>query len=280
MLVARADALHKRIVFEAKMAVSDEGGEREWFVFRGDELLVCDDAQRTNPWRGRLPSSLEAREVITLGLLDGRPAYACIASDSAVAPDGASFSPLRPLHARLDASAFDAASLAAQLVYFARYYRFCARCARELEPIANSRARLCTGCKHEWYPRVSPCAIVLVHDGDRVLMTRQPRYPAGMYGLVAGFVEASESIEACAAREAFEECGVRIRNVRYFGSQPWSFPHQLMVGFVAEYAGGDLVVDHSELEDARWFSRDEMPLLPPSVSIARKMIDAWLRRAL
>ncbi|MBL8680075.1 MAG: NAD(+) diphosphatase [Myxococcales bacterium] len=268
-------------MFEAKIALDAVGDEPSWFVFRGDELLVREDnPSSATPWRGALPRELAAREALTLGLLDGRPAFACVAPDDAVAPTGAVFSPLRPLHARLSASAFDAASLASQLVYFARHYRYCARCAQPLAPIENSRARVCTGCKHEWYPRVSPCAIVLVYDGDRVLMTRQPRYPAGMYGLVAGFVEPNESVEACATREAFEECGARLQNVRYFGSQPWSFPHQLMVGFVAEFAGGELVIDRGELEDARWFHRDALPLLPPPVSIARKMIDAWVRREL
>ncbi len=270
--------LQNRAVFEAKTALQAKDDQRIWFLFRGEELLVRDqEGQRATPWVGPLPASFETRDELALGVLDGKPAFACIVSDDAIAPDGTRFSPLRPLHALLDASAFDAASLGAQLVYFARHYRFCARCARPLEAVADSRVRRCTGCAHEWYPRVSPCAIVLIHHADRLLMTRQARYPAGMYGLVAGFVEPNESVEACAAREALEECGARVRDVRYFGSQPWPFPHQLMVGFIAEYDGGELVVDRGELEDARWFSRDALPTLPPPVSIARKMIDAWSR---
>jgi NAD+ diphosphatase len=108
-------------------------------------------------------------------------------------------------------------------------------------------------------------------------MTRQARFPPGMYGLVAGFVEPGETLEACVAREVGEETGVRVAGVRYFGSQPWPFPHQVMIGFVASYAGGEVVVDHDELEDARWFDRAAMPPLPPRISIARALVDDWLR---
>ncbi len=251
-------------------------------IFRGDSLLVREGGDRSLWPLDAQPAKGWAltHGPVALGMLDGRPAWAGRVDPSTELPEGVSAVPLRPLHAKVSVSVFDAASLAAQLLYFEEHYVFCARCAGPLEGQPKSRARVCTRCKHEWYPRVSPCAIVLVHDGDRVLMTRHERFPPGMYGLVAGFVEASESVEQCAAREAFEECGVRLRALRYFGSQPWSFPHQLMLGFSAEYAGGELVVDRSELEEARWFHRDELPVLPPSVSIARKLIDAWRARAI
>jgi NAD+ diphosphatase len=119
--------------------------------------------------------------------------------------------------------------------------------------------------------------IVRVARGDSILMTRQARFPPGMYGLVAGFMEPGESLEGCVAREVLEETGVRVRNIRYFGSQPWPFPHQVMIGFTADHAGGEIVVDTSELEEAAWFDRGNMPMLPPPFSIARKLVDDWLR---
>ncbi len=263
-------------MFEPRVELAAPDAASLWFIFAGDSLIVRDRPDGScEPLSGDLALPIHDAP-IPLGVLDGRFAYAATSESKPPLAPGLSATSLRALHARMDASAFDAASLGAQLAYFAHNYRFCARCAASLAPAAQSRARVCTRCKHEWYPRVSPCAIVLVRDGDRVLMTRQPRYPAGMYGLVAGFVEASESVERCAEREALEECGITVKNLRYFGSQPWSFPHQLMLGFVADYAGGELVVDTSELEEARWFSRDAMPSLPPSVSIARKMIDAFV----
>lgn len=257
-------------MFEPKITLPAPDARALWIVFRGDNVLV-----RAQADGGFAPlSDLDLPSPIAVGTLFDRPIYAAAIDEDAVIT-GAVEMGLRPLGAQLDEHTFAAISLAAQLVYFARTHRFCARCATALVPIEGSRARLCAPCNHEWYPRVSPCAIVLVHDGDRVLMTRHARFPQGMYGLIAGFVEPSESIEQCAAREAFEECGVRLRDVRYFGSQPWSFPHQLMLGFTAQYAGGELVIDHHELEDARWFHRDALPTLPPKISIARKLIDAW-----
>lgn len=257
-------------MFEPKITLPAPDARALWVVFRDDNVLVRADADRAFA----LLTDLALPAPIAVGVLFGRPVFAA-SIDEHTAVEGALEVGLRPLGAQLDEHTFAAISLAAQLVYFARTHRYCARCASPLVAIDGSRARLCAPCKHEWYPRVSPCAIVLVHDGDRVLMTRHARFPPGMYGLIAGFVEPSESIEQCAAREAFEECGVRLRDVRYFGSQPWSFPHQLMLGFTAQYAGGELVVDHSELEDARWFRRDALPTLPPKISIARKLIDAW-----
>jgi NAD+ diphosphatase len=266
-------------VFAPRVELPPPDSQSLWFVFTGDSLLVraLPDGSCT-PLEGTPPIALDGPP-IALGMIDARRCYAALA-DAAAVTDTLERGSLRALHARMSAAAFAAASLAAQLTYFAQHYRFCARCAAELAPTPKSRARTCTRCKHEWYPRVSPCAIVLVRDGDRLLMTRQARYPKGMYGLVAGFVEASESVEQCAERECLEECGVRITNLRYFGSQPWPFPHQLMMGFAADYAGGELVVDRDELEDARWFHRDELPLLPASISIARKLVDAFVERRL
>lgn len=266
-------------VFAPRVELPPPGSESLWFVFLGESLLVraLPDGARA-PFEGSPPFALDGPP-IALGTIDARPCYAALADASSVS-ESVERGSLRSLHARMAADAFAAASLAAQLTYFAQHYRYCARCAAELAPTPKSRARTCTRCKHEWYPRVSPCAIVLVRDGDRLLMTRQARYPKGMYGLVAGFVEASESVEQCAERECLEECGVRIANLRYFGSQPWPFPHQLMMGYVADYAGGEIVLDRDELEDARWFHRDELPMLPPTISIARKLIDAFVERKL
>ena len=137
-------------------------------------------------------------------------------------------------------------------------------------PLAVAWASICSKLS------ISGCMIVRVARGDSILMTRQPRFPPGMYGLVAGFMEPGESLEGCVAREVLEETGLRVRNIRYFGSQPWPFPHQIMIGFTAEYESGEIVVDTRELEEATWFERASMPMLPPPLSIARKLVDDWL----
>jgi NAD+ diphosphatase len=127
-----------------------------------------------------------------------------------------------------------------------------------------------------FYPRLSPAAIVLVKRGHRILMARSPGFPPGMYSVLAGFVEPGESIEETIEREIREEVGVEVENIRYFGSQPWPFPNSLMIGFIADYAGGELRIEPSEIEDAGWFRTDDLPTLPPKVSIARAMIDDFV----
>jgi NAD+ diphosphatase len=127
-----------------------------------------------------------------------------------------------------------------------------------------------------FYPRLSPAVIVLVKRGDRILLARSPGFPPGMYSVLAGFVEPGESIEEAISREVCEEVGVEVENVRYFGSQPWPFPHSLMIGFTADYAGGELRVEPDEIEDAGWFEADDLPAVPPRISIARAMIDAFV----
>jgi NAD+ diphosphatase len=139
--------------------------------------------------------------------------------------------------------------------------------------MASAWGKRCTGCAAEHFPHIHPCAIVLVRKGNELLLTRKAEWPAGRYSLVAGFLDFGESLEECAIREVREETGIMIENVRYVGSQNWPFPAQLMAGFVADCAGGEITVDTNELEDARWFHLDALPLLPPKRSIARWIID-------
>jgi NAD+ diphosphatase len=128
------------------------------------------------------------------------------------------------------------------------------------------------------YPRLNPAAIVLVQKGDQILLARSPGFPQGLYSVLAGYVEPGESIEETVAREIGEEVGIEVRNVRYFGSQPWPFPHSLMIGFTADYADGELSPDPGEIEDAGWYTTDDLPQLPPETSIARAMIDDFVTR--
>ena len=133
---------------------------------------------------------------------------------------------------------------------------------------------MCPACKLSAYPRVAPAVMALVRRENRILLARSPHFPPGMYSALAGFVEPGESLEQCLAREIAEEVGVRIRNSRYFASQPWPFPHSLMIAFVCEYAGGELAPQEAEIEDANWFEVLQLPKLPSRISIARRLIDA------
>lgn len=172
-------------------------------------------------------------------------------------------------------------------LYWHAHGRFCANCGAPTEPARAGWARDCTGCGKEEYPRTDPAVIVLVHDGgDRVLLARQPSWPAGRYSVLAGFVEVGEAAEATVAREVHEEVGVHVREVRYLGSQPWPFPRSLMLGFAAVANPGEpLAPADGEIESARWFHRDELRtalkgeddglLLPGGSSIALTMLEAW-----
>jgi NAD+ diphosphatase len=164
-------------------------------------------------------------------------------------------------------------------------HRFCARCGHPTASTAAGHERHCPNCGARHHPRTDPVVIMLVHDRDRVLLGRQARWPAGRYSTLAGFVEPGESLEDAVAREVAEEAGVEVTDVRFRSSQPWPFPASLMVGFHARYAGGEAAVCDQELEDVRWFTREEVEQavgghselhLPPPVAIARRLIDEWL----
>jgi NAD+ diphosphatase len=270
------------LTFVPGIAPPETRGAALLFAFRGDELLVADDgADRAQV--PRVPSidalgalGLRAERTQFLGTLDGASAFAIELAEAGAPPPGHRFAGLRVLYDALPADEFALAGTAAQILHWDRGHQFCARCGRPVAAKIAERAKRCDACRVDYFPRIHPAVIVLVHDGPRILMTRQASFPKRWYALVAGFLEPGETLEQCAAREVREETGVAIDDVRYFGSQPWPFPHQVMVGFMARWAGGEIVVDHSELEEARWFDRAAMPMLPPAISIARHMIDAWL----
>ena len=166
-----------------------------------------------------------------------------------------------------------------------REHRHCARCGNPTEPAEAGHVRRCPACAALHHPRTDPVAIMLVHDGDRVLLGRQARWRAGRWSTFAGFVEPGESLEEAVAREIEEESGVEVGDLRYHGSQPWPFPASLMVGFHARYVDGEPAARDGELEDVRWFDREELAEmargegelhLPPPVAISRQLIDSWL----
>lgn len=169
-------------------------------------------------------------------------------------------------------------------------HRFCARCGQPTVPVKGGWQRDCMAepCKAQHFPRTDPVAIMLVEHAGQLLLGRQSRFPARSYSALAGFVEPGETIEEAVARETFEEAGVKVRNVRYIASQPWPFPSQLMIGCIGMADSFDLAIDHSEIEDARWFTRDEVAeaiakgadstsfLAPPKQAIAHHLLQWWL----
>ncbi len=183
--------------------------------------------------------------------------------------------PLRPAIIQADHQMFLMISGASQVLDFVNEHQFCGRCGQATQPNDSDRGLQCGRCELRVYPRISPCVIVLITRGDEVLLARAPRFVDGMYSTLAGFIEAGESAEHAAHREIREEVGVHIHDPVYQGSQSWPFKHSLMLGYRAEYAGGEIQVDGIEIVDAQWFHLDSLPKLPPHASISRGMIEAY-----
>lgn len=220
-----------------------------------------------------------------IGTLDGAACYA-VDLDGDGVPDVVAgdlqdlFVPLRGLYGRVEDIRWTLAGRAVQLLDWDRTHRYCGRCATPTEVVVGERSRRCPACGLLAYPRLAPAVIVLVERGEEVLLARGRNFPLPMYSCIAGFVEPGETLEEGVAREVGEEVGVEIRDVRYVASQPWPFPHSLMIGFEATWEAGEIAIDESEIVDAGWYRVDAMPTVPPAMSIARTLIDRWVERRL
>lgn len=246
-----------------------------WFVFVGQKLLVSTTAT--------IPNCVSLEDIGLapirtqfLGTLDGQPCYSAELPKETIAPDGMTFSGLRELYGKLDEDFFALSGRAVQIMEWDRTHQYCGHCGTPTTQVSTERAKRCPNCRLVNYPRLSPAVIVLISRGEEVLLARSHRFPTGMYSVLAGFVEPGESLEETIVREVREEVGVEIKEIRYFGSQPWAFPNSLMIGFTATYAGGEIAIDPQEIADAAWFHKHNLPQIPPKLSIARKLIDQFV----
>ena len=193
--------------------------------------------------------------------------------------EGWQWASLRHLLTAATKDAFREYARAWQYVHFLRTHRFCGQCGATTNQIDWEMALQCNRCGHRTYPRVSPCIIVAIYSDSKLLLAKGVRHKElNMYSTLAGFVESGETLEQAVHREVMEEVGVRVKNLEYFDSQPWPFPHSLMVGFIAEYAGGEIKVDDNEIVDAYWFDIDALPNTPPKLSIAGRLIEEVVRK--
>jgi NAD+ diphosphatase len=235
-----------------------------WFWVREDEVAVSQQAP-DDDWPRHF-----------LGMLGTEACWAVDVASGVAGPVDAPLLNLRSLWGEVPDTDWTIAGRAVQLVAWARTHRFCGRCGTPTVSEPGDRALRCSACGLLAYPRLAPAVIVLVHRGDEVLLARGVRFALPMYSCLAGFVEPGETLEEAVRREVREEVGVEIDDVRYVGSQPWPFPHSLMIGFDARWAAGDIAIDPAEIVDAGWFRRDGLPMVPPPISIARKLIDRWV----
>jgi NAD+ diphosphatase len=222
------------------------------------------------------------RDLILLGNLGGSPCVLVdLPSDPATLPAGTAFEELRPLFGLLSAEEAATLTCARGLVIWRSRHAHCGVCGSATEPRQAGHALRCTNstCATDFFPRIDPAVIVIVHDGARALLGRQASWPKGRYSALAGFVEPGESLEDAVMREVAEETGIQVNGIHYFASQPWPFPASIMVGFHAEAPSSAIRLD-DELEDARWFTPEEIAasggaLLPGPYTIARHLLDAW-----
>ncbi len=246
-----------------------------WVLLQGGTVLLRETAGNLALPCGPLPVQPSgARPLLTFADWQGMAVTAMQLEVLAAVPDGLVAEPFNAFQERIPDSLMTIAGLGKQLLHAERMTRLCPRCGASTGSLPDSWGKVCPVCRHESYPPIHPCAIVLIRHKEKLLLIRKPEWAQGRFSLVAGFLDVGESLEECAIREAQEETGVTIRNVRYVASQAWPFPSQLMVGFTAEYAAGDIVVDGNEIADARWFDLDNLPDLPSRRSIARFLIDS------
>ena len=237
-----------------------------WCVVSGTEVWSVDgDIPFGTAEQFQLPVS----QAVQIGSYQDSPVYWLNADELETVPELVS---LRSLLA-LDTTRFHLLSKAVQYGHMTQSQRFCPNCGGRNYFNHNQTAMQCQDCRTLHYPRISPCVIVAVRKENQILLAQHPRHKTGMYTVIAGFVESGETLEECVAREVKEETGLDITNIRYFGSQPWAFPSNMMMGFLAEYAGGEVKPDYSELSDAQWFSPDTLPELAPKGTIARELIE-------
>lgn len=250
--------------------------QARWFVLGGDHLVLLDEQGRIPQGLATaLPSSLQTATFEHFDDWDGLPCYLLDLGEEA---DTSAMTGLRQLMVAGDEEGFRLGGRAWQLATFRRSHRFCGECGAPMTPRAGEWAQGC-GQGHVVYPRISPCIIVAVRKGPAILLAAHRRHYQAedpMYTVLAGFVEAGENLEQCVAREVFEESGIRVRNVRYVASQPWPFPHSLMMGFIADYESGEIKVQDEELVAADFFLADRLPRLPPQGTIARRLIEQCL----
>jgi NAD+ diphosphatase len=265
---------------------TDFPGERNqpawWFIFSRYKLLVTslDTAPSIPLFTDLKTLGISPLEEIYLGTLGGKHCYAAAVADldKVEPPPDTAFQDLRLLYGRIDQELLYLCFRAIHLLDWSQKTRFCKRCGNEMATQEAERAKKCPGCGQQSFPRISPAVIVLVEKGDQCLLARSPRFQDGFYSVLAGFAEPGETLEDTVRREIWEETGIEVQDIRYFGSQPWPFPDSLMVGFTARYAAGEIRVDGTEILEAGWFPYDQLPKIPGRISIARNLIDWFISK--
>jgi NAD+ diphosphatase len=261
--------------------VPQSGAHEHIFVFRDGALLVRESDLTLPDEAACLALGVPLADSRAVGMLGQHYCRAIwVDAVAAQAADGFVFRPLRSLFGALDVHLMAVAGRAFQIAEWARTHRFCGACGGSMEALTGERCMRCTRCGYAAYPRISPAMMVVVKKGNAILLARHAGSPNGRFSALAGFLEAGESVEDAVHREVYEEVGLRVRDLRYFGSQSWPFPHSLMIAFTAQWESGEIVVDPREIAEARWFGPDDaLPEFATGISISGELIRANLPRS-
>lgn len=251
--------------------------KKYWFIFYDSKLLL----EKTNdgytiPLQENPPVEMASPkgDIHNISSLEGIDVLSYSAAN-VILNDKYEICPLRESYHKLPLELYLKAGKCAEMLYWDSNTQYCGKCGSPMKLHTNI-SKICTKCGNEVWPLLSTAIIVLIHRGDDVLLVHANNFKGHFYGLVAGFVETGENLEQAVRREVMEETGLEIKNLRYFGSQPWPYPCGLMVGFHADYARGEIKLQRSELETGGWFNKNKLPEIPEKLSIARKLIDDWL----
>ncbi len=247
------------------------------FVCDGRILSATDTISQLLPGRDvhETLAPFITRELF-VGAENGKRWTVCRVSSDCPEPGEWRFTHMRGLLVGMTRAQFDLLGRAVHLLHWDETTQFCGCCGTKNEWSSESEAKLCPACGYESFPRVAPAVIVAVTKGDQILLARGTRFTLPIYSVLAGFVEPGETLEDCVKREIFEEVGIRVTNIRYFDSQPWPFPNSLMIGFFADYESGEITMQDGEILEADWYTADAMPPGPMRLSIARRLIDAFV----
>jgi len=256
-----------------------------FFVFKAEEILVCRTEKGVH-----IPRAIDISMLLShatesmhyLGVYDAIPCYMTVLAENTMPPAGMVFQSLRAaMHDIDNTDLFFIASRAKQIAHWDASTQFCGRCGHVTQRSPTERAKVCARCAALYYPQLAPVVLALIWRKNEILLARSPHFQKGVYSVLAGFVEPGETLEEACCREVQEEVGVQIKNLQYFGSQPWPFPSNMMIGFIAEHAQGEIVMDPVEIEDAQWFALPALPgglRLPNALSLSRQMIEAFMQR--
>ena len=256
----------------SKSSISIVLKNQEFLTSKNSEFLIFEEDDLK--W-----SEMEMVNKQFIGYLNDKPSYILeIAEDSKLDKD-LILTPLRNLLGRIPDSLFTVCSRSLQLSEWRKNNQFCGVCGKKMKMHETERAMFCECNNVLVYPRISPCVIVLVTKGEELLLAHNKNFPGTFYSTLAGFIEAGESAESAIHREIFEEVKVKVQNIKYFGSQSWPFPSQLMLGYHAEYLEGNITPDGEEIDLADWFHYKDLPNVPTgNISISGQLIESYLEK--